>query len=236
MRQNSRSNKRKIRHTAAHWKRSYILIAGLALLIAGIFTVNVVRTSTFNPASPDNPLAPQTVHISMSTRSYPTFKALTQRASLIVMGHVVGNGTTKRVAQPNSASNSSIPDQSRPETTFSFQITRVFKGSVPANHQISIFQTGGTVSERLGSGAIVQRTYVVDDQPLLLAGNEVILFLDRADTPPDTGAYYIIGGQEGRFTVSQGQVHPFLSYTKRLVGHDGDTLKAFATAIAEAEK
>jgi hypothetical protein len=159
-------------------------------------------------------------------------KELTHGANLVVTGHVVGTGTTKKVAQPNSDAS----DTGLPETTFSFQITQVLKGSVAVNQQISIFQTGGTFSEQDPTGATVQNTYVVDDQPLLVAGDDTLLFLAIATEGADVGAYYIVGGEEGRYTVSQGQVHPFLPITKNLIGHDGDTVSTFASAVTDADK
>lgn len=233
--QKTRGNKRKTFRLAWRWKAGILLFAGIVLVFAGLLLVNATKGSPSSLSGSGSSLAPQTVHISMTTRSYPNLKALTQRARLIVKGHVVGNGSTKRVAQPNS--DPAGPDQGLPETIFSFQITQVLKGSDHVNQQISIFQTGGTFTEHQGSnGPLVQRTYVVDEQPLLVAGDETILFLDLATSGPDAGAYYIVGGEEGRYTVSQGLVHPFLPITKRLIGHDGDTLSVFSAAVADADK
>ena len=91
-------------------------------------------------------------------------------------------------------------------------------------------------TEQDPTGATFQSTYVVDDQPLLVAGNETLLFLDITTEGADVGAYYIAGGQEGPYTVTQGHVHPFLPITKNLIGHDGDTVSTFASAVAGADK
>jgi hypothetical protein len=91
-----------------------------------------------------------------------------------------------------------------PSRTYQFTVTTVISdpgnrltGSAPT---LTLLQTGGKTN-----GV----TYQVGDDPLFKVGDEAVLFL-KEGTP---GIYHVVGGPNGRYSVSDGTVTPFNSET-----------------------
>jgi hypothetical protein len=140
-------------------------------------------------------------------------------SDLVVSGTVdgvVGRG----LFQPEGASSQEdIPKT--PFTEYSFTVTRVFKG-MPLG-QVVIRQTGGTEP----NGTIVS----IEDDPLLAAGEQAVLFL-KAFAP---GHYFIIGGPAGRLDIDRnGNVHPLPGGSVTDVPI-GQTDKLFSALTASVE-
>ena len=85
-------------------------------------------------------------------------------------------------------------------------------GSAPT---LTLTQTGGLVS-----GTTVQ----VSDDPLYRVGEELVLFL-KEGTP---GLYHVVGGPNGRYSVTDGKVKPFSNETAAATA---GTTSAFAAEV-----
>jgi hypothetical protein len=113
-------------------------------------------------------------------------------------------GLPKEQADALAQANASGPDdgiarppRGIPMTTFQIEVTRVLKGTVVKGSSIAVTQPGGDVQIPLGAGRpTLQRKVVAEHDPLMLQGQEHVLFLDGSD-----GNFTIAGGPDGRFNL-----------------------------------
>ena len=86
-----------------------------------------------------------------------------------------------------------------PFTDFTVSATDVlydpFHSMQASGGAITLHQTGGTINNT---------TFIVDDDPLFVTGEEVVLFLHQFSP----GHYYVLGGPAGRYEVKHGTVAP----------------------------
>jgi hypothetical protein len=130
-----------------------------------------------------------------------------------------------------------------PVTTFKVQVDQVLRGSTPAGTRLSVIQTGGQITlPTFHGGPTLQRTLVLEGDPLLVPGQHEVLFLHRVgengDSRDENGtnqdwasAYSIVGGPQGRFRVDNNTVTS-LAGAPLASGHEGESLPSFAADIA----
>jgi hypothetical protein len=118
------------------------------------------------------------MHASYAT-SYHTLSELVQAADIVVSGEVTGS-------EP-AAEQDGIPF-----TDATFRVDSWIKGTGQVGDTVTIHQTGGTVDGR---------SFVMEYEPLLTAGEQAILYLQQADD-----VYFTLGGPTGRLTVKEGKV------------------------------
>jgi hypothetical protein len=111
-----------------------------------------------------------------------------------------------------------------PTTQFPVQITTVIQGRAPTTNQITLTQLGGPVSvPTYPHGPALKRILEVGHDPLLKPGDTFVLFLGLASD----GTYYLVGGPQGRYVVTNDMVHPVAPYSPSAKGHDGESLQSF---------
>lgn len=92
------------------------------------------------------------------------------------------------------------PPTGIPVTDFSLQITQVLQGKVTTGSTITVTQPGGqiTLPQPKGSQApVLVRTLVAEHDPLMIVGQEQVLFLQQATD----GTFHVTGGPDGRFSL-----------------------------------
>ncbi|MDQ3810561.1 MAG: hypothetical protein M3336_09745 [Chloroflexota bacterium] len=101
-------------------------------------------------------------------------------------------------APARSRENIITPEGGIPVTQFTVEVTRPLQGSLSKGNKITLNQVGGEISIPLGPGApTLKRTIFADHDPLLVVGQEQVLFLSRAGD----GTFSITGGPDGRFNI-----------------------------------
>jgi hypothetical protein len=121
------------------------------------------------------------MHVSWAY-NYRDFNELLSSSDLVAVGYVQDSKT--------------IGDEKTYylSTLYDFQITEVLHGKSDAQ-VIPIIQTGGI--------NLSGKTIEVDDDPLMKKGDLLLLFLKKADT----GYYFIQGGPQGRFVITEDGVY-----------------------------
>lgn len=104
------------------------------------------------------------------------------KADVVLIGRVIGI----------SSEGADAESPALPATTFTLSVERALKGTPGVVIQVK--QTGG----RDTSGALT----IVDDDPLLTVGEHDLLFLHRITSGPYAGAYFVIGGADGRIAIA----------------------------------
>lgn len=232
-------------------------LAVLATIVGIVIAVGAYIGSSYMDVQQS--AANRVIEIGATYRIIPSLDALSRQSTLVVMGHVIGQGTTHLVSQPAAKSQpyhsapsvtlpgdkatlaasqsqpsvqaaNNVPDQSLPITSYTFQVTRVIRGSLKASHQITVNQPGGmVVLPSYPGGPMLQRTFVFEHDPLMVAGSEQVLFLtQKAD-----GSYSIVGGPQGRFFVtSSGAVRAVDPTFPLARGHNNEILGTFVTHVS----
>jgi len=99
---------------------------------------------------------------------------------------------------PRSRDNIITPQGGIPVTQFTIEVTRSLRGTLNKGDQITLNQVGGEIKIPLGAGApTLTRTIYADHDPLLVQGQEQVLFLNRASD----GTFNVAGGPDGRFSL-----------------------------------
>jgi hypothetical protein len=245
------------RQQARRTRRQRIIRITLFTVLGVLAAVGVIAFNQYQALVQD--ARNQVVEVGATYTLVPSLAALTKQSDLVIVGRVVGNGSTHLIAQPTTQngasanagmgpvpldkanlattqqaptsqqSNSPLPDQSIPETSYTIQIVQVISGTAPASSRIRVNLPGGLVTlPTFPMGPRLQRTMVWENNPLFVAGEQETLFLHRnAD-----GSYAVVGGPQGRFTIVNGAVHPIDAAAPLAKGHDGESLNAFSHDIA----
>jgi hypothetical protein len=104
--------------------------------------------------------------------------------------------TTSEVSrnQPNIIT----PPAGLPMTEYTLEVSQVLSGKLAKGSKVTVNQMGGEILIPLGDGApTLHRTMVAEHDPLLVPGQEQVLFL----TKEAGGTYHITGGPDGRFNL-----------------------------------
>jgi hypothetical protein len=92
------------------------------------------------------------------------------------------------------------PPSGIPVTDFTLEITQVLDGNLAKGSRITVSQPGGTIElpNPAGSKApTLVRTLVAEHDPLMVVGQEQVLFLQGSSD----GTFHVAGGPDGRFTL-----------------------------------
>jgi len=166
----------------------------------------------------------------------PDFATLVHESDLVVVGRVAGEGITHQEVQPVRTPIPFQPDPSRPApptrsigpasgpgnpsgivivtTSYPVETERVGLGSASSGSRITVVQSGGGNTS--------------EDDPLMRAGERYVLFLHGL---PD-GSFTVVGGPQGRLSVTgDGRVRP-VRLAPATVGHDGQPLDDFLADVA----
>ena len=116
-------------------------------------------------------------------------------------------------------------------TTFRIEVTRVLKGTLAKGVNIGVTQPGGDVQIPLGAGRpTLQRNLVAEHDPLMLQGQEQVLFLHGSD-----GNFTIAGGPDGRFNLdARRTLQPIDEGSPIGKAHKGKTVDELELAIHNA--
>jgi hypothetical protein len=213
------------------------ILAGLGGLAVVVAAVSRTYLDQQRPTS-----GPVTTPANMSPAgggalaAIPDFATLVHESDLVVVGRVLGEGITREEVQPVRTPIPFQPDPSRPApptrpsgpdsgprnptgivivtTRYPVEIERVGLGSTNAGARIAVVQSGGGGTS--------------EDDPLMRAGEPYVLFLHGV---PD-GSFAVVGGPQGRLSVtSDGRVRP-VRLGPATVGHDGQPLDDFLVDVA----
>jgi hypothetical protein len=92
------------------------------------------------------------------------------------------------------------PPRGIPVTDFTVQITQVLNGKATPGGKITVSQPGGQIQLPSPAGSTAPtlvRTLVAEHDPLMVVGQEHVLFLQHASD----GTFHVTGGPDGRFNI-----------------------------------
>ena len=117
------------------------------------------------------------------------------------LGGLPKSNDAARVAAP-TRSNAGIltPPTGIPVTDFTVQVSQVLNGKVGQGARITVSQPGGqiTLPSPAGSAAPpLVRTLVAEHDPLMVVGQEQVLFLQQSND----GSFHVTSGPDGRFAL-----------------------------------
>jgi hypothetical protein len=160
----------------------WLVGAAAATIVVAVVSVGLFRglDGPHNPGSHALPV--RIIELSQAT-SYGSLGELAQASDTVVLG-----------VPETSTSGPDPQTPSLPRTSFTVRVESFIKGSGGAS-RITVLQTGGPTSTELVE---------VHDDPLMLLGNPVVLFLDRV--PGANSTFMIVGGPQGRLLVHDQRV------------------------------
>jgi hypothetical protein len=103
-------------------------------------------------------------------------------------------------AAPRSNDGILTPPRGIPVTDFNVEITQVLNGKLARGSKITVSQPGGEIQLPNPSGSTAPtlvRTLVAEHDPLMVVGQEHVLFLQRSSD----GTFHVTGGPDGRFNL-----------------------------------
>jgi hypothetical protein len=195
------------------------------------------------------------VTIGASYAQIPDLPALTRGADLVVRGRVLDQGQVRFEAQPDQKPGKFVPppasDKPRkptgedpaaketgqtlgglpgnPVTDYAIQVSKVIKGDAPKGDKLVVSQPGGHVElPTYPGGPTLKRTLQFEDDPLMEHGQEHVFFLKKAED----GAYFVVGGPQGRFQVNNGKIKSVDGRSAVGKQHDGEDADSFAAKVA----
>ncbi len=223
-----------MRRRQARWLAILVGLGGLAVLVAAVSRTYLDQHRlTSGPVTTPANMSPAG---GGAVAAIPDLATLVHESDLVVVGRVVGEGITSQEVQPVRTPIPFQPDPSRPApptrslgpdsgpsspagivivtTSYPVETERVGLGSASSGSRIAVVQSGG------GD--------VLEDDPLMRAGERYVLFLHGL---PD-GNFAVVGGPQGRLSVtSDGRVRP-VRIGPATVGHDGQLLDDFLVDVA----
>lgn len=155
-------------------------------------------------AGPQSRPTPDVIVHASWAMSYGTLGDLAQDADAVVVGTVSDLSYDGRDPQ----------DPTLPLRLYDIHVDRVIAGEAPGD--IVVSQTGGTLDGK---------KYIVEGDPLIAAGDRVVLYLQRVDSGPSKGHYFILGGPQGRLAIGADDV----------VTRVGDSSVAIADGLTVAD-
>jgi hypothetical protein len=236
-------------------------------ILAAILAAAVVYVGASALALQQN-AANHVVEISTEYQLIPSLDALAKQSDVVVVGHVLEQVATHIVTPPEvkpqpfkpapppdaiktavaAGQDDTAPmtqtvrkaPPSLPVTTFEVKVDRVLGGNADDGQRLSVIQPGGQVTvPTFPDGPKLQRTLVDEGDPLLVPGQQEVLFLHRVGEDENGASeddYYIVGGPQGRFHVNNNAVTPLLVGIPLAQGHVGESLPSFIAAIEKIEK
>jgi hypothetical protein len=128
-----------------------------------------------------------------------------------------------------SRENVITPPGGIPVTQFTIEVTRSLRGSFKKGDQFTLSQVGGEIQIPLGAGApTLTRTIHADHDPLLVQGQEQVLFLSRGSD----GTFNVAGGPDGRFSLdARRTIQPVDHASPVGLTLKGDTLDALEAKV-----
>jgi len=223
-----------MRRRQARWLAILVGLGGLAVLVAAVSRTYLdQQRHTSGPVITPANVAPAG---GGAVAAIPDFATLVHESDVVVVGRVVGEGITREEVQPVRTPIPFQPDPSRPApptrpsgpdsgqgnptgivivtTRYPIEIERVGLGSNNSGDRIAVVQSGG------GNAS--------EDDPLMREGERYVLFLHGLDD----GSFAVVGGPQGRLSVtSAGRVHP-VRLAPATVAHDGQPLDDFLADVA----
>jgi hypothetical protein len=174
--------------------KNFLFIGVLASLLFGI--VVFIGSNTQSITSTHQPNAEVVINVDASwPKFYHSLTDLKTSSDIAVEGSI-------------AAIASQTIEQNLPFTDFQFHVDKILsapKGVISGN-TIIIHQTGGPMTVNV-QGTATKVLFQVGDDPLMHAGDHLVLFLHQYAP----NHYFVVGGPTGRFTVQQGVVHPINS-------------------------
>ncbi len=221
----------------------------LITICGGIFTgVALALVGLLLYAHRDLAGQASTVHVLARYESFPSLSDITRSSDAVVQVKVIANLGSRRIPLDPPVENNAPPptpnaiaaqkltqvptaapatpgptptDVEPLETTYLVQVKSVLHGHVQPGDQLRIVQRGGRDT---------QGTEVVEGNPLLVVGDQEIMFLSTGDG----GTYFIRGGPEGRFGVIGGTVVARGPDTPVGKDYDHRPLASFVSAVHAA--
>jgi hypothetical protein len=124
------------------------------------------------------------------------------------------------------------PPRGIPMTPFVVEVSRVLKGTLTRGSTIAVTQPGGDVQIPLGAGRpTLQRRVLAEHDPLMIQGQEQVLFLHHGDD----GSYTVTSGPDGRFSLdARRTLQPVDEGSAVGKAHKGKTLDELEVAVRSA--
>lgn len=239
------------------FRRAALIVAAGALAVTASLTVKSYSDLQARAAD-------RLVIIGTSYRTLPDLPSLTGESQIVVVGKVISQGQTRLEKQPRLRRAPFIPptppekprggqaqpdadrpgaggdkqnqtlggDVGEPTTDYTVQVTRVLKGNVRPDTKLVVSQPGGPLElPTYPGGPKLKRTFQFEDDPMMKVGEEHVFFLKRSRE----GTYFVSGGPQGRFEVSQGKVKPVAERSPLGKAHADESLDSFAEKVQQAK-
>jgi hypothetical protein len=238
--------------------RRLILLAGAGALAVAA-TLATVRYMQIVQSAEN-----RTVEISTSYRGFTTLESLAREADLVVVGHAIDGGKTRRVAPPTQQA---VAFQANPTTNAPGDKSQlsskgnqgsigVKPGDPPPPSMDSVvtdytIEVSRVISGQVQPGAHITLTQSGGpiDLPTFPGGPTLHRTIQSEHDPliqkgqehvlflghAKDGTYYVLGGPQGRLTLDNGgKVHPIDPATPALRGKNGTTLESLAIEVQKA--
>jgi len=123
------------------------------------------------------------------------------------------------------------PPAGIPVTQFTVEVTRSLQGDLKVGQRITLEQAGGEISMVLGGTApTLKRTIVAEHDPLMVVGQEQVLFLTKGNN----NAFVVTGGPDGRFSLdARRALQPVDEGSPVGKASKGEALESFATHVKQ---
>ncbi len=193
------------------------------------------------------------VEVGAVYRAIPDLATVARESDVVAVGRVVDQSATRILLQPDqspapvasptpgrrgpaSSSPAEEPsagvnpgaDYDTPVTDYTVVVDRVLQGPVAAGSRLRVTQPGGRMElPTFRGGPKLKRTFVFEEDPLMVVGEQDVFFLKQAAD----GSYYVVGGPQGRFQVRDGRAAPVAPGSPLGRTYPGEPLEDFLARV-----
>jgi hypothetical protein len=132
-------------------------------------------------------------------------------------------------APPRNEPGLVTPPAGIPVTQFTVEVTRSLFGELKVGQRITLEQAGGDITMSLGGNApTLTRTIVAEHDPLLVTGQEQVLFVSKGAN----NTFVVTGGPDGRFSLdARRSLVPVDEGSPVGKAAKGETIDSFASKV-----
>ena len=203
------------------------------------------------------------VELTASFKAAPDLATLKSDADVVVVGHIVGQGTTRLISQSgNSGTTAPAPapitldpkkadavklEPAAPGVSTTTTVANANLGTPVTTYTIQVERSAkGSAANRISitqlGGHVTLDTYPGGpklERTVEFEGDHLMQAGDRAVMflkKAADGSFFVAAGPQGRLSVDKAdKVHPVDDTAPALKGHTGETLEGFLAAVAAAK-